>query len=134
MNSKNSKNLKDSKNSNNSKDSKHLKDLFYYKYKHRDVFYYSEKYEISPEELNKLNSIKPSKVSFVEIPEKNFPVKILIDTDLGTYLDDTLAILYALNLLEKIEIVGITTNYGPSNLRAEIIKKLYNQYWKKHPN
>ena len=133
-NKNNSKNSKNSNNSNNLKDSKDSKDLFYYKYKRRDVFYYSEKYEVSPKELNKFNSIKPSKVSFVEIPEKNFPVKILIDTDLGTDLDDALAILYALNLPEKIEIVGITTNYGPSNLRAEIIKKLCNQYWKKHPN
>jgi inosine-uridine nucleoside N-ribohydrolase len=115
------------------KNSKIQKDLLEYKYKNRKAHYYEEKYEISPEELNKLNSIKTTPVSFVEIPKKNFPVKILIDTDLGTDLDDALAVLYALNLSEIIEIIGITTNYGPSNLRAEIVKKICNQYWKKYP-
>ena len=115
------------------KNSKIQKDLLEYKYKNRKARYYEEKYEISPEELNKLNSIKTTPVSFVEIPKKNFPVKILIDTDLGTDLDDALAVLYALNLSEIIEIIGITTNYGPSNLRAEIVKKICDQYWKKHP-
>ena len=138
-NKNNSKNLKNEKNKNEKnlkyeKNSNKSKDLFNYKYKNRNVFYYSEKYEISPDELNKFNSIKPTKVSFKEIPKKKFPVKVLIDTDLGTDLDDALAILYALNLSKKIEIIGITTNYGPSNLRAEIVKKICNQYWKKNPN
>ena len=138
-NKNNSKNLKNEKNKNeknlkNEKNSNKSKDLFNYKYKNRNVFYYSEKYEIYPDELNKFNSIKPTKVSFKEIPKKKFPVKVLIDTDLGTDLDDALAILYALNLSKKIEIIGITTNYGPSNLRAEIVKKICNQYWKKNPN
>ena len=130
-NKNNSKNKKISKNEENSNNSK---DLFNYKYKNRNISYYSEKYEISPDELKKFNSIKQTKVSFVEIPKKNFPVKVLIDTDLGTDLDDALAILYALNLSEKIEIIGITTNFGPSNLRAEIVKKICNQFWKKNPN
>ena len=88
-----------------------------YKFKNSKCNYYSEKCEISPEELSKINSIKKTKVTAIEIPIKEYPVKVIIDTDIGTDLDDGLALLYALHN-EKIEILGITTNYGPTKFRS----------------
>jgi len=104
-----------------------------YKFKNRKCFYFSENYEISPEEEIKLNSIKKTKVTPIEIPIKKYPIKAIIDTDLGTDLDDGLALLYALHD-KNIEILGITTNYGPTKLRAEIISKICETYWKNNPN
>ena len=104
-----------------------------YKFKNRKCNYYSEKCEISPEELSKINSIKKTKVTPIEIPIKEYPVKVIIDTDIGTDLDDGLALLYALHN-EKIEILGITTNYGPTKLRSAIVSKICETYWKNNPN
>jgi len=104
-----------------------------YKFKNRKCNYYSEKCEISPEELSKINSIKKTKVTAIEIPIKEYPVKVIIDTDIGTDLDDGLALLYALHN-EKIEILGITTNYGPTKLRSAIVSKICETYWKNNPN
>ena len=104
-----------------------------YKFKKRKCFYMTENYEISSEEQKRLNSIKKTKVTPIEIPIKKYPIKVIIDTDLGTDLDDGLALLYALHD-KNIEILGITTNYGPTKLRAEIIKKICETYWKNNPN
>jgi purine nucleosidase len=49
--------------------------------------------------------------------------KIIIDTDLGTNIDDAVAVLYALRLPD-VEIVGITTNYALSTIRAEVTKRI----------
>ncbi len=104
-----------------------------YKFKNRKCNYYSKKCEISPEELSKINSIKKTKVTAIEIPIKEYPVKVIIDTDIGTDLDDGLALLYALHN-EKIEILGITSNYGPTKLRSAIVSKICETYWKNNPN
>ena len=45
--------------------------------------------------------------------------KVIIDTDVGTDVDDALALLMALNAQEPaVELLGITTVYGHSALRA----------------
>ncbi|MCP4753597.1 MAG: nucleoside hydrolase [Proteobacteria bacterium] len=49
--------------------------------------------------------------------------KIIIDTDIGDDIDDALAISFALNCPE-IEIVGITTVFKNTELRAKMTKKL----------
>ncbi|MGY5852642.1 MAG: nucleoside hydrolase [Candidatus Thorarchaeota archaeon] len=49
--------------------------------------------------------------------------RLLIDTDIGSDIDDALALLFALNL-EDVEILGITTSYGPTDLRAKIAWKI----------
>ena len=46
-------------------------------------------------------------------------MKILLDTDIGSDVDDALALALALNSSE-IELCGITTVYGPVELRAKI--------------
>jgi len=49
--------------------------------------------------------------------------KILIDTDIGSDVDDAIAITLALKSPE-LEVVGITTVYGDTSLRARIALKL----------
>ncbi|MFX0062074.1 MAG: nucleoside hydrolase [Candidatus Hermodarchaeota archaeon] len=49
--------------------------------------------------------------------------RIFIDTDIGSDIDDALALLLALHLAD-VEILGINTVYGPTELRAKICHKL----------
>jgi hypothetical protein len=100
-----------------------------YKFQNREEIYFGEKYEISPEELKTIQLIKNTKVTLKEIPLKEKPIKVIIDTDIGTDLDDALALLFALHN-DNINILGITTNYGPTNLRKEIASKICEIYFK----
>lgn len=58
------------------------------------------------------------------------PKKILIDTDLGDDVDDTAALIMALNSPE-LEIVGITTVYLDTVKRAELVLELCSKYNRK---
>ena len=51
--------------------------------------------------------------------------KIIIDTDIGTYYDDALAVLYACRAPE-LELLGVTTVYGDTDLRSKIARKILN--------
>ena len=51
--------------------------------------------------------------------------KVIIDTDIGTDVDDALALVYALNS-KLLDIKAITTVHGDTNLRGKIAKKLCN--------
>ena len=51
------------------------------------------------------------------------PVKILLDTDIGSDIDDALALLLLLHLPD-VEIVGVTTVYGDVDIRAKVAKKI----------
>ncbi len=51
------------------------------------------------------------------------PVKIIIDTDIGDDVDDAFAIGLALNSPE-VKIVGITTAWGDTKLRARLVDRL----------
>ena len=55
------------------------------------------------------------------------PKKILIDTDLGDDIDDSTALIMALNSPE-LEIVGITTVYLDTVKRAEMVLELCSKY------
>jgi len=57
--------------------------------------------------------------------------KILIDTDIGSDVDDAIAITLALKSPE-LEVVGITTVYGDTSLRARIALKLLKLIGKGH--
>lgn len=48
---------------------------------------------------------------------------IIIDTDIGSDIDDALALLLAFHMRD-VEILGITTVYGPTDLRAKIAYKI----------
>ena len=49
--------------------------------------------------------------------------KIIIDTDIGTDCDDVLALLMALRM-KDVEIIGVTTNYYPTKLRALVAETM----------
>eukprot|EP00939_MAST-03C_sp_MAST-3C-sp1_P000081 g81.t1 len=50
--------------------------------------------------------------------------KIILDTDIGTDSDDVLALLMALRMSDEIEIMGVTTNYYPTKLRALVARTI----------
>jgi purine nucleosidase len=79
--------------------------------------------EISPEELSIIRSRPLSPVCPAVSPPSSSPCKLIIDTDLGTDLDDSLALLYALRL-PTCQILGVTTNYAVSTIRAEVVKTI----------
>lgn len=103
-----------------------------YPFSDRNIFYGTEYYEPSPDEINAINETKSTPVSPHKSPANEGVVKCIIDTDIGTDFDDTLALLYALNL-DNLDILGITTNYGPTQLRSSIVHKIVDSYMKKHP-
>ena len=49
--------------------------------------------------------------------------KLFIDTDIGDDIDDLLALMMVCNM-EEAELVGITTVFRNSNLRARMVKKV----------
>ena len=52
--------------------------------------------------------------------------KLLIDTDIGSDIDDALALLLASHL-EEVEIVGVTTVYGQVDVRARVAHRILRQ-------
>lgn len=105
-----------------------------YQYFERRVPYTSEKLEYSKEEEKLISELKPDKINLTQFPDNNEQekIKVIIDTDIGTDWDDAMAIIYALNI-PNLEILGITTNYGIPDLRAEVTKKIIDAYIKKNP-
>src|SRR5262249_34160612 len=112
-----------------------------YRFKDRKVPKYSEKLEMSEAEVAHLRAclelsakqepppatgdpFPPTWIGVAqgdEKEEKGKPTRILFDTDLGTDIDDSLALLTALHLPpEDVELVGITTVYGYTLLRARL--------------
>lgn len=107
--------------------------LMKYKYSNRRVQYYTEKIEISEEENKLISEIKSDKIELFDFPNNDEETtKIIIDTDIGTDWDDSMALSYAFNL-PNLEILGITTNYGIPDLRASVAKKIVDAYLKAHP-
>jgi inosine-uridine nucleoside N-ribohydrolase len=51
------------------------------------------------------------------------PVKVIIDTDIGDDIDDALAIAFAM-MRTELEVLAITTVYGPTHRRALLTAKL----------
>ena len=51
------------------------------------------------------------------------PVSVLLDTDIGSDIDDALALLLLLRLTEA-DLVGITTVYGDVDLRAKVARRI----------
>jgi hypothetical protein len=92
----------------------------------------NEAYEPSEEERHTISSIKvgPSPLRMSDVPHR--PTKIIIDTDIGTDFDDTMALLYALHVKEA-EISGVTTNDGPTDLRVDLTRLLVEAFRATHP-
>jgi purine nucleosidase len=52
-------------------------------------------------------------------------VKLIVDTDIGTYYDDAFAVLLAARSPE-VDLLGVTTVYGDTELRSKIARKVLN--------
>ena len=107
----------------------YLSPLANYRYFNKRVPYYSEEISLSENEQKLISDLHKDKIELTEFTETNQQgtTKVIIDTDIGTDWDDALAILYALNI-PKLEILGITTNYGIPNLRASITRQIIEAY------
>ena len=103
-----------------------------YKHWNRTAYYSSEQIEISKDEMNEIRKQKPEPVEAKPMPKPGKPVKCIIDTDIGTDFDDTMALLYALHISD-LEILGITTNYGIPRIRAGVARKVVDAYHCCHP-
>ena len=57
-----------------------------YRFQNREEIYLGEKYEISLEELKTIHLIKNTIVTLKEIPLKEKPIKVIINTDIVTDL------------------------------------------------
>ena len=101
-----------------------------YKFANRNVPYMTETYELNDEEEKRLKELKSSVVEYKKFENSKEKRKIIIDTDIGTDIDDAMALLYALHLKESINIIGITTNYGLTENRAKIAKLIVETYRK----
>jgi len=108
---------------------------FKYPYLQRKCPYTTESLEISPSERLEIQSLLlSSQKNYLSatkfssfLPDKLLkkPKKIIIDTDLGTDVDDVLALLMAIHLdKEDVIILAITTNYHPTLLRKRIIDEI----------
>lgn len=63
-------------------------------------------------------------------PKHEGPVKVIFDTDIGTDIDDALALLAALHLpKEDLQMLAITTTYGWTNIRASVAQKIIDAYF-----
>lgn len=57
-------------------------------------------------------------------------MKIIFDTDIGTDIDDSLALLAALHTSpEELQILAITTAYGWTNIRAAVTQKIVDAHF-----
>jgi len=111
----------------------YIPSLFKYKHSDRRMPYSMEKMELSKEEEKLISKLKADKINLTEFPENTEEAtKVIIDTDLGTDWDDAMAIIYALHI-PKLEILGITTNYGIPDLRAKVVQKIIDAYMKNNP-
>lgn len=50
--------------------------------------------------------------------------KVIIDSDYGTYYDDAFALMYAVQNLDKLDILAVNSSYADTKVRARIAKKL----------
>jgi purine nucleosidase len=115
-----------------------------YKYKDVRMPYRTEVLEISEEEEKIMrNWLELSKQNRNEQvvppvpawnPQNPTKTKIIFDTDIGTDVDDSLALLMLLHCPEAdFELLGITTAYGHTYLRAMVTEKIMNGF-KQGPN
>eukprot|EP01084_Bolivina_argentea_P004107 7774_1 len=127
-----------SKNSNVKSDEENDGVLLNKKYKYiygkRRCQYRTEQLEISPDEvdlitkLQKNDDMKYDPYKQILSLSNNKPVKIIIDTDIGTDIDDVFTLLLLSHLpKEDVQILGITTNYRPTILRKHIAESILKQ-------
>jgi purine nucleosidase len=60
------------------------------------------------------------------VPTTAAPEKVIIDTDIGDDVDDAFALVLALSS-HRVQILGVTTAWGDTDLRARLVKRLLQQ-------
>eukprot|EP01114_Cavostelium_apophysatum_P019209 TRINITY_DN6127_c0_g1_i2.p1 TRINITY_DN6127_c0_g1~~TRINITY_DN6127_c0_g1_i2.p1 ORF type:complete len:420 (-),score=57.91 TRINITY_DN6127_c0_g1_i2:975-2234(-) len=105
------------------------------KYSYREVRlpYRSEELKISELERRKLEEwiacSGTNQSSVMNSSDLHERAKVIYDTDIGTDIDDSLALLMLLHLPKSdVEIIGITTAYGCSHLRARVAASIVDAY------
>eukprot|EP01083_Nonionella_stella_P024318 67203_1 len=111
-----------------------LNKKFKYIYGKRQCSYRSEQMEMSPKETEKVKkllqkqAIKYEPYKQILSISKKKPIKIIIDTDIGTDIDDVFALLLFCHLPKTdVELLGVTTNYRPTVLRKHIAESILQQ-------
>ena len=107
---------------------------FSYPHSNRRVLYRTELLEATPSELSALKSmlneakLNAPQTSFFRPESLSKPRKIILDTDIGTDIDDVLALLMILHIdVADVMFMGITTNYHPTYLRQHVAKDILNK-------
>lgn len=106
-----------------------------YQYKNIRQRYRTEKIFVSDKERKKILQWMNNDLLQRELPEtydqcvaQKKPIKkkkVILDTDIGTDIDDALALLMLLHLpRDDYELLGITTTYGFTHIRAAIADKI----------
>ncbi|ELR11232.1 uncharacterized protein ACA1_389530 [Acanthamoeba castellanii str. Neff] len=91
-----------------------------YRHAHRKMPYRTERLEVSP---------AAKEAASAEVQENEGPVRVIFDTDIGTDVDDALALLMLLHLpKEDVELLGITTTYGYTQVRARVAQEIVTAY------
>jgi purine nucleosidase len=60
------------------------------------------------------------------VPTMAAPEKVIIDTDIGDDVDDAFALVLALSS-HRVQILGVTTAWGDTDLRARLVERLLQQ-------
>lgn len=100
-----------------------------YPYKHVRLPYREERLHISPAEGRLLrrwiaeDAVKVASV--ISRVDRRSRQKVIVDTDIGTDVDDALALLMLLHLPDDdYELLGVTTVYGYSHVRAAVAQRI----------
>jgi inosine-uridine nucleoside N-ribohydrolase len=106
----------------------------WYPYQDKRVPYRSESFFIASSELatlsQRLADDKPSEAPARKPIIEGAP-NLIFDTDIGTDIDDSLALLMLLNIPKSdYQLLGITTVYGYSHLRAAVAERIVRAYEK----
>ena len=89
---------------------------------------------MSPDELQQIKALQQTEMNYdpyaqiISLAKDDVPLKIIIDTDIGTDIDDVLTLLLLSHLPKSdVNVLGITTNYRPTVLRKYIAERILNQ-------
>ncbi|ETO28945.1 inosine-uridine preferring nucleoside hydrolase [Reticulomyxa filosa] len=126
---------------------------FHYLYSNRNCIYRAEQLEISPKEDELIQQLTESSQHKIDhknennvsaSTDENFatsqlkkivsskPIKIILDTDIGTDIDDKILdpFLFQYKLYIEVICVGITTNYHPTLLRKYVAESILKAFGK----
>jgi inosine-uridine nucleoside N-ribohydrolase len=102
-----------------------------YRHASRSVLWQTEQFECTPDEQAMIDFLPRGATTFGDSPTLPGPYRVIIDTDIGSDVDDAITLLYALRTPD-IEIVGITTNYGATPIRTEIARRIIASHRRVH--